>query len=111
MVHVFRIAEVDAGGEMDTDHIRGVSRSVYGNSYMLEVAAAIAELVPRTTTQKELATLTRIERNLVFVVVNRLEDAGLLKRGQQAREKPLLPTPSVFWHLAAAHLQELRNRD
>lgn len=96
---------------MDVDQIRVVSKSVYGNKYMLEVAAAIAQIGARRTTQKELAALTGIERNLVHVVVNHLEDAGLLRRGSLSGERPLQPEPSAFWSLVGAHLQELRDRD
>ena len=96
---------------MDADNIRRVSRYVYGNSYLLEVAAAIAE-VDGTTTQKGLATSTSIERNLIFLVVNRLEHGGLLaRRGIDGGAQPLAVAPSVFWGLAAAHLAELRSRE
>jgi hypothetical protein len=96
------------GGVMDLDDIRRVSRHVYGNSYLLEVAAAIAE-VDATTTQLELARSTSIERNLVFLVVNRLERGGLLaRRGTGRGAQPLAVAQSVFWDLATAHLDELR---
>jgi hypothetical protein len=91
--------------------VRGISRHVYGNSYLLEVAAAIAGGAGRDTTQKKLAELTGLERNVVAQVVKRLEAAELLQRvAGQGREQPLRPAQSVFWDLAAAHLEEARRR-
>jgi transcription initiation factor IIE alpha subunit len=94
---------------VDLSDIRRVSRSVYGNSYLLEIAAAVFDVGRPSTTQKELAAATRIERNLVFQVVRRLEDAGLITRADaEGNTRPLVATPSVFWQLAASHLDELR---
>jgi transcription initiation factor IIE alpha subunit len=95
---------------MDRSDVRRVSRCVYGNSYLLEVAAAIFDVGRADTTQKDLAAATHIERNLVFQVVNRLEDAGLvLRRDPNGNTRPLVAMPSVFWQLAASHLDELRH--
>lgn len=96
---------------MPNRDVRGVSRHVYGNSYLLEVAAAIARGGGRVTTQKKLAELTGIERNVVAQVVKRLEAAELLQRiGGQGREQPLRPAQSVFWDLVMAHLEETLTR-
>ena len=95
---------------MDSEEVRSVSHSLYGNRYFLEVSATIAAVSQRTTTQKELAALAQIDKSLVALVVSRLLDAGLLRRSPgDGRERPLLPKDSVFWQLAADLLRELRD--
>lgn len=87
--------------------VRALSRALFHNLYALEVAAAISDFSDGTFTQTALARKLAVDRNLVALVVRRLEAGGLVKRLPDAGlERPFLRQPSQFWGLAARLVKE-----
>jgi len=79
--------------------VREFSAAVFGNKYVLEVAAAAAAFEDGVFTQTNLAGATGLDRNLVALVVKRLEAAGLVKRlSDDGRSVPMERQDSPFWN-------------
>jgi DNA-binding MarR family transcriptional regulator len=99
----------EGGREVDTAEARGVSHHLFGNSYLLEVAAAVHEAETPRVTRKALVGATGLDKGLVSTAVAKLVKAGLLDAMESdGREKPLSRRPSGFWRLAADLRAELR---
>lgn len=93
--------------------VRDVSKALFGGTYRLEVAAAIAA-ADGAFYGKALADEIELDYPLVHVELKKLEAAGLLTRlpkapGEQARY--LEPVSSAYWRLAMELVAEVRTAD
>jgi DNA-binding HxlR family transcriptional regulator len=81
---------------------RALSRTVYGNSYAMEIAAALHELGERTFTIPELAATVDLHPDRIREVLRKYELGGLVSRTTPehgpARYKA---QKSPVWHGAA----------
>lgn len=86
----------------------GVSRGAYGNSYLLEVAAAIADCAKEKFRQKDIVDATGLDKGLVGVAMKKLEGADLIRRAPaEGRDHPYVRADSVYWRNAQRHREEL----
>lgn len=88
----------------DVEHpSAGVSKAVFGNSYMLGLMRTIAQQEQDTFTTTELLTSLDIAVNLIHPLLGRLERAQMIERaGRVPGERTLLfrRLPSPLWQAA-----------
>lgn len=90
------------------DRMSGVSRGAYGNAYLLEVAAAIADFGKDRFRQKDVVTATGLDKGLVALALKKLEAGDLIRRvAPEGRDHPFLRLESVYWANAQRHRAEL----
>jgi DNA-binding transcriptional ArsR family regulator len=96
---------------MDHADVRHISKSLLGNAYFLEVAAAIAAVADGQFFAREIAKRLGVADSVVAASLGRLEAAGLLKRlPRVANYQEFERVPSVFWSLSEKLLDETRGR-
>lgn len=93
---------------MDMADAREVSHHLLGNSFLMEVGAAIGRFTDPQFIAKDVVSATSIERNLAATAIAKLERSGLIKRlGRVGREVPFERSQSVYWGFCQALLDEL----
>jgi DNA-binding IclR family transcriptional regulator len=91
------------------DEIRDRSKNIFGNRYMLEVCAALAEVQERTNLSSLIGD-SGMSPSVYFGPLHRLAEVGLLENepraGDGRRDRWYRPKPSGLWAAAG----ELRRR-
>lgn len=96
---------------MDHADVRHISKSLLGNAYLLEVAAAITVVADGHFFAREIARRLGVADSVVAAALGRLEAAGLLKRlPRVANYQEFERVPSVFWLLTGQLLEEALGR-
>jgi hypothetical protein len=95
--------------KMAVDEIRDRSKNIFGNRYMLEVCAALADVQERTNLSSLIGE-SGMSPSLYFGPLRRLAEVGLLeddsRAGDGRRERWFRPKPSGLWAAAV----ELKRR-
>lgn len=93
---------------MVPSEVRGISKALLGNAYLLEVSAAIAGVADGMFYAREIASRLQVADSLVAPALKRLEHAGLLKRRPKTGAyQEFERIPSVFWQLCRQLLEEV----
>ncbi|MBI2169871.1 MAG: hypothetical protein HYU28_10315 [Actinobacteria bacterium] len=94
---------------MHDGEIRRLARELFGNRYLLEVAAQISRFSDGQFIVEEIVRATGIPRNRVDLAMKKLLAAELLKKlPESGREHPYERMASGYWRLCERFLQELR---
>jgi hypothetical protein len=98
---------------VDVVDVRRVSHRLFGNTYRLEVVAAIGRSEGKLVNVRGLVGEAILDYNRLQEQVSYLASAGLLvpEFDPLSRYKDYRPIESSFWRLAATLLDELRDRD